>query len=398
MRVAMIAPPWIALPVKDYGGIEIVMEGLINGLLELGVEVEVFGNGERKMKGVKTHSLYKTDQYSNIDRPLYESIPILTAHMEFALTKIKEDGGFDVIHDHNGFIGPELLAWATNDPKLPPIVHTLHGPPFSNEAVLAQGLPDNRPFWQQLANHLGRMYVVGISNALVKPAPEGIRSHILPTVYNAIEVEKFPFVKNKKNYFMTLGRFSRDKGQHIAARICAKKGLHLRMAGAINGIGSNKKLLSELANPLSVYRGYNDFRYYSDNVLPFTIQSKKITYSGSVSPANKLKFLSEAKAFLFPIDWEEPFGMVVIEALACGTPVVAMNRGAVPEIIEHGVTGFLANNEKEFEEYMDRVSEIDPIACRKAVEKKFSASTMASAYLQRYKQAIRLNGKGIKLK
>lgn len=395
MRVAIIAPPWLAFPIKGYGGIEVVLEGLVNELVALGVDVEIFGNGARKMNKVKTHALYKTEQYLNIDKPMYESIPILAAHMEFALNKIKDDGGFDIIHDHNGFFGPELLAWATNDPNLPPVVHTIHGPPFSNEQMLAQGLPDNRPFWEQLAKNMGRMYVVSISNALMKPAPEGIRSHILPTVYNAIEVKKFPFVQNKKNYFVTLGRFSRDKGQHIAARICVKKGFHLRMAGAINGISNNNKLLSELANPLSPYRGYNDFRYYSDNIFPYTLRYKKITYSGGLSFVKKVKFLSESKALLFPIDWEEPFGMVVIEALACGTPVVAMNRGAMPEIIEHGVNGFLASDEKEFEEYMDRIDEIDPAACRKSVEDNFSANCMAAAYIERYKQAIQLNGKSV---
>lgn len=395
MRVAMIAPPWLAIPIKGYGGIEVVLEGLINELLALGVEVEVFGNSERKMDGVIIHSLYKKEQYLEIDRPIYESIPILAAHMEFSLNQIKQDGGFDIIHDHNGIFGPELLAWATSDPGIPPVVHTVHGPPFSNKSMLEQGLPDNRPFWQQLVKNMGRMYIIGISDALMKPAPDGMHKHLLPTVYNALEVEKFPFVKNKKNYFVTLGRFSRDKGQHIAADICSRKNLRLRMAGAINGIGNNKKLLSELANPLSPYRGYSDFRYYSDKILPYTLKHKNITYSGSLGFANKVKFLSESRALLFPIDWEEPFGMVVIEALACGTPVIAMNRGAMPEIIEHGVNGFLVNNAKEFEQCMDRIDEIDPVACRKSVENKFSASTMAAAYLDRYEQAIRLNGKDV---
>ncbi len=396
MRIAIIAPPWIAIPIKSYGGIEVVLEGLISGLLALGVEVEVFGNSERKMRGVKIHSIYNKEQYFNIDRPVYESLPIISAHMEFALSKIKEDGGFDIIHDHNGFIGPEVLAWATNDSSLPPVVHTIHGPPFSNKSTMAQGLPDNRPFWEQLSKNMGRLYLIGISDALMKPAPVGLRSHILPTVYNAVELKKFPYVKDKKNYYVTLGRFARDKGQHVAAEICSRRGFFLRMAGAVNGIGNNKKLLSELSNPLSPYRGYNDFRYYSDRVLPYTLKYKKITFTGSLGPANKMKFLSEAKAFLFPIDWEEPFGMVVIEALACGTPVVAMNRGSMPEIIQHGVNGFLANDKKEFEEYMDRIDEIDPAACRKSVEEKFCSATMAAGYIERYKQAIRLNGKDVK--
>ncbi len=395
MRVAIIAPPWLALPIKGYGGIELVLEGLINGLVADGIEVEVFGNEARKMNGITTHALYKKEQYCNIHKPMYETLPILAAHMEYALTNIKADGKFDIIHDHNGFLGPELLAWATNDADLPPVVHTLHGPPFSNKSMLAQGLPDNRPFWSQLAKNMGRMYLIGISDALMEPAPEELRSHILPTVYNAIEIDNFPFVKDKKDYFITLARFSRDKGQHIAVELCAKKGLRLRMAGTISGIETSKKLLFELANPLSSFRGSDDFRYYSDKILPYTIKYKKITYSGNLSGASKMKFVSESKALLFPIDWEEPFGMAVIEALACGTPVIAMNRGAMPEIITHGVNGFLANNEAEFEEYMDRIDEIDPVACRKSVEKKFSAKTMAAEYVKRYQQAIKLNGKNV---
>ena len=395
MRVAIISTPWLALPIKGYGGIELVLEGLVKGLKAAGVDVEVFGNTERTMPGIKTQGIYKIEQYPDIHRAMYESLPILAAHMQFSLNKIKKDGGFDIIHDHNGFFGPELLAWATADKSLPPVVHTHHGPPFTNEQMLSQGLPDNRPFWGQLAENPGRFYLIGISDTLMKPAPPKLKARILKTVYNAIQSENFPFVKDKKNYFVTLARFSRDKGQDVAARICAKKGFHLRMAGTISSIGSNRKLLSELANPQSDFRRYDDFKYYSDEILPYTLKYKKITYSGNVSGAAKMKFISESKALLFPIDWEEPFGMAVIEALACGTPVVAMNRGAMPEIIEHGVTGFLANNEKEFEEYMDRIGEIDPKACRDSVEKKFSASTMAEQYIERYKDAIRLNGKNI---
>jgi glycosyltransferase involved in cell wall biosynthesis len=393
LRVAMIAPPWLALPIKGYGGIELVLDGLIDGLRKLDVEVVVFANGEHKTPGVKTYSLYKTEQFKEIHRPGYETLPIMSAHLQFALNQIKKDGNFDIIHDHNGYIGPQVLAWASADPDLPPIVHTHHGPPFSTKEMLAQGLPDNRLFWEQMAEHMGRCYIIGISEALMKPAPKALRPHILPPVYNAIDVSHFPFVDKKRDYFMTLARFSRDKGQHVAVKLAAKTKSRLRMAGTVAGIESSRKLLFELANPMSNYRNMAEFRYYSDQILSYTIRYPKITFSGNLKGARKNKFISEAKALLFPIDWEEPFGMAVIEALACGTPVIAMNRGAMPEIIKHGVNGFLADNEDEFLEYMGRLDEIDPAACRQSVVDKFSEDVMAAGYLERYEQAIALSKK-----
>jgi glycosyltransferase involved in cell wall biosynthesis len=389
LRVAIIAPPWLALPVEGYGGIELVLEGLINGLRKLDVDVEVFGNGHHKMRGVTTHALYKKEQFEHIHRPNYETLPILLAHMQFALNKIEADGKFDIIHDHNTFIGTEILSLFTRIKGVPPAVHTFHGPPFSNQAMLDQDIPDNRLMFEQLTN-LGNLYFVGISNTLVEKAPKAIQPHILPAVYNAIDLDIFPFIPYKKDYFITLARFSPDKGQHIAAMASAKLKKRLRMAGTVSGIGSSRKLLLELSNPLSNYRSTAEFKYYSDKILPQVIRHPKITYSGNLSGSRKMKFIAEAKALLFPIQWEEPFGMAVIEALACGTPVVAMNRGAMPEIIEHGVTGFLANNEDEFVEYMKRVDEIDPEACRRSVEEKFSADAMAQAYLDRYYEVLKL--------
>ena len=393
LRVAIIAPPWLALPIKGYGGIELVLEGLIDGLQKLDVDFEIFANSERTIKGVKTHSLYTEEQFKHIHRPAYDVLPVMGAHVQFALNEIKKDGGFDVIHDHNGYLGPQLLAWATADKDIPPVVHTNHGPPFSGDSMLKQGLPDNVPYWEQLAQNMGRAYIVGISDALMRPAPKALKKHILPTVYNAIDVNDFPFVADKQSYFITLARFTKDKGQHVAAKLAAKTRSRLRMAGTVAGIETNRKLLLELANPMSHYRNMEEFRYYSDKVLSYTIRYPKITFSGNMSGKKKMKFISHAKALLFPIDWEEPFGMAVIEALACGTPVIAMNRGAMPEIIEHGVNGFLANDEHEFEEYMRRINEINPEDCRRSVAKKFSSDAMAKAYVARYREAIKRSKK-----
>lgn len=388
LRVAIIAPPWLSIPPSGYGGIEAVLEGLILGLKKQGVDVEVFSVGTTKIRGVKVHSLYKEEQFEHIHKPIYETLPILSAHIQFALSAIKADGNFDVIHDHNGFLGPELLGWATQDPKIPSVVHTLHGPPFSNHQMLDQGQPDNRLFWQQLALGQSRAYLVGISNAMMRDAPATLESQILPTVYNAVDVSKFPFVEKKKKYFFTLARFSQDKGQHVAAKLCAQMGYRLQMAGTVAEISTPRKLSLEIANPLSPYRNIAEFRYYSDSIFPILINHPKIKFLGNVAGKKKMTLMSNAKALLFPIDWEEPFGMAVIEALACGTPVIAMKRGAMPEIIEHGVNGFLATTEEEFAGYMERIDEIDPAACRRSVEEKFSADTMALAYIERYKAVM----------
>jgi glycosyltransferase involved in cell wall biosynthesis len=146
--------------------------------------------------------------------------------------------------------------------------------------------------------------------------------------------------------------------------------------------------MMELANPLSPYRGLADFRYYSDKIFPHV--NGQIEYVGEIAGKDKMPFINRAKALLFPIKWNEPFGMAVVEALACGTPVVAMNRGAMPEIITHGENGFLANNYQEFKEYMQRVGEIDPKACRASVRQKFSADRAAKGYIDRYKTVIAL--------
>jgi glycosyltransferase involved in cell wall biosynthesis len=388
LKVAIIAPPWLALPVKGYGGIELVLEALIDELKKQGVDVEVFTNGAHKMHGVKSHYLFKEELYKHIHEPYYETAAFVQAHMLFSLNKIREIGDFDVIHDHSTHIGPAFWAMATQLKDVPPVLHTFHGPSFVSSGVSDPGAVYNRIDLEQF-HVMGRMYMTCISNAMTKTAPKNVASHMLKAVHNAVEIEHLPFKDKKKDYFITLARFSSYKGQHVAVKLAIKLKKRLRMAGTVAGISSNRRLLLELSNPMSPYRNNADFKYYSDNILQSVIRYPRITYAGNLSGKRKMKFISEAKAMLFPIDWEEPFGMAVIEALACGTPVIAMNRGAMPEIIEHGVNGFLAKNEKEFEEYMLRIDEIDPEACRLSVVRKFSADRMAREYIKRYKEVIR---------
>lgn len=391
LRVAMIAPPWLKIPAEGYGGVEVVIEGLVKALESHDIDVEVFGVGNKSLYGAKVHPVTKEEQFEHILKPMYDfTLPIASYHVLEALDQIIADGKFDVIHDHNYFIGPSILAWATRIHEIPPAIHTIHGPPLSTDKSVESGIPDNRPFWRSIAgDHY--CYFVSISDAMKVTMPEQLESNILDTVHNAVDMKAFPFVgrEGKKNHFITFARFAEEKGQHIAVNICAKKKYRLRMAGPVATIGTNRKLMLEIANPMSKYRNDRDFKYYSDKILPRVIRNPRITYSGGLGGKQKLTFLSHAKALLFPITWDEPFGMAVIEALACGTPVIAMNRGAMPEIIEHGVNGFLADNEQEFAEYMERIDEIDPEACRESVARKFSATAMAEKYLARYEEVIK---------
>ena len=383
----MIAPPWLSIPPQGYGGIETVLKGLVDGLVKLGVEVEIFAAGDVELDGCTIHRIYESEQYPHIHSPWYESLPIIIAHIQNALMAVLDDGNFDIIHDHNGHLGPFILDWATKIPGMPPSIHTYHGPPFKSGDRSSSLLPDSSLMWDYFDDK-SRSYVVGISNALMENAPQGIRHKLLEPVYNAVDVEDYRFLDRKKDYFITLARFSPDKGQHIAIKYCLEQNAKLRMAGTCASIATTEELLLELLNPHSKYRRNADFRYYSDDILPATVLHKSIKNVGNISGQKKRDFIAEARALLFPIDWEEPFGMAVIEALASGTPVVAMNRGSMSEIIEQGVTGFLAETEEEFGEYMKHVGDIDPAICRKSVEDRFSTATMAQSYLDRYNEVI----------
>lgn len=391
LRVAMIAPPWLKIPVEGYGGVEIVIEGIVKALqTHPDIEIEIFGVGKRRLYGAKVHDITKQEQFEHILKPMYDfTLPIATYHVMESLDEILADGTFDVIHDHNYFIGPSIMSWASRAHDIPPVVHTIHGPPLSTDRSVADGMPDNRPFWRSIAGD-HHCYFVSISDAMKATMPKQLNDHMLDTVHNAIDLSAFPFVgkDKKRDHFITFARFAEEKGQHIAVKLAAQGKHKLRMGGPVATITTNRKLMLEIANPMSKYRNDRDFKYYSDQILPRVLRTPRITYAGSIGGKQKLAFLSHAKALLFPITWDEPFGMAVVEALACGTPVIAMNRGAMPEIIEHGVNGFLANNEQEFAEYMKRIDEIDPVACRESVERRFSAEAMANAYVERYREVI----------
>ena len=274
--------------------------------------------------------------------------------------------------------------------NLPPVLHTLHEP-FTNPRLIERGIPDNRMLFKELKYAKG-IYFNGISESQLSTAPKDLDSRILEVIPNGVDLNDYKFRIKKEDYFLSVGRISPDKGQATAAKLCSELGVPLKLAGTIGGdITSTKQAEAEMKNPTKLSLNNNPyFEYFRNDVYPY-LKKGKIEYIGTVFGTPKKELFAKAKAFLAPITWEEPFGISLIDALASGTPVVAYRRGAFPEIIEHGRNGFLADTEKEFKEYMQRVDEIDPQECRKSVEEKFSSDAMADRYVELYERVIELS-------
>lgn len=385
LKIALIAPPWLSIGPRCYFGIENMLHYLTTGLVAAGHHVELFTVGTSTTQATKLHWYHEKPQYEHIHRPYYQTSSIIISHVLFALNKIREIGDFDIIHDHNDFIGPAVMAYCNGE--FPPILHTIHEP-FTNEKLVRKGIPDNRLMYEQfkLIKHL---YFNCVSEPQVKEAPVELRSRLLGYVHNGINPDEYLFRKRKNDFYLSVGSIKRDKGQAAAARMCRELGAELQIAGIISGgITSPKELDAELHDPRSPYRNNSDFRYFVQEVKP-ELKKGQIEYIGVIQGNRKLQLLAKARALLMPIEWEEPFGIIVIEALASGTPVVTYPRGAMTQLIQHGVNGFLAKNETEFKEYMQRVDEIDPVACRESVEKHFSGDIMAANYERLYRRILK---------
>jgi glycosyltransferase involved in cell wall biosynthesis len=231
----------------------------------------------------------------------------------------------------------------------------------------------------------------GVSAAQLRTAPANLRAQSLRVVHLGVDLAAHRFQADKGEDFVVLGRLTPFKGQHLAARLCKELGLPLVLAGPVAGVASPAELSAALEDPASPLHGYGDVRHYLEAVQPFE-DGERIRWIGTVGGADKDRLVGRARAVLMPISWEEPGATAAIEALACGTPVIAMRRGALAEIIDHGRTGFLADDEAQFAEFMPRADEIDPAACRRSVEERFSAGVMADGYLRLYTEVLARTG------
>lgn len=336
MRIAQVAPVWERVPPRKYGGIELVVSLLTEELVRQGHDVTLFASGDSKTKA-KLESVYHTAAPREL---LGNPVPDLY-HVATAFEKAKE---FDVIHNHSGYSGIALSKFIDT-----PVITTLHGI-FTDI---------NMPFFKAFSDSC---FYNSISNEQRKSCPD---LNYAGTVYNAINMDSYQFSADKKDYFVYISRITKDKGSDVVIRIAKKAGIKLIMAGKIDP--------------------GRDTEYFEEEVRPH-IDNDQIVFKGEVSEAEKRRLLKEAKAFIFPLQWAEPFGLVMPEAMACGTPVIAFPYGSVPEVVDQGVTGFVVNTEEDMIDAIKRVDEIDPRKCRDHAEKRFGVPRMARDYLSIYKK------------
>lgn len=338
MKIAMLAPPWIKIPPAGYGGIEWVVHYLTEELVKRGHDVTLFATGDSTTTA-KLEATFDEQMPDRIGETFYD--------VQHVATCLRHAGEFDIIHDHSGFAG---VAFA--DLVDTPMVHTLHGP-FTHDICR---------FYQEFRDSV---HYVSISDYQRSCCP-GLQH--AGTVYNPIDVEGWPYRgrEEKEDYLLAFGRLCEDKGFHTAIEVAKRTGEKLVIAGAVQ----------------------HQSRDYYETVVKPHVDGEQIKFVGEVSLTEKWNLFSKAKAFLFPIQWPEPFGLVMIEAMAAGTPVIAFPEGSVPEVVADGRSGFLVKDADEMVAALGRLDTVDPAECRRYVQEKFSVSICADGYEKVYRKIL----------
>ncbi len=339
MRIAIVAPIWFPVPPKGYGGIELVVSLLADGLADAGHDVTLFASGGSVTKANLVTTIEVPPDPSHLGNPWYDGFQALTSYLQV--------DGFDIVHDHAGVMGPVCGAMLRGQP---PVVHTLHGP-WTDETRLLFGVA---------ARHI---HLVSISEAQ-RAANTDVR--YAATVYNGIDLAAYPLREEKEDSLVFIGRANPDKGPKEAITIARRAGLPLHM------------LLKRGEVP--------EREYFAREIEP--LLASDITLHENISHEEKVDLLGRARAMVFPIRWPEPFGLVMVEAMACGTPVVTTNWGAAPELVEHGVTGFRCDGDDDLVEAVGQASTLSPTACRRRVEENFSDTAMVSGYERLFERIL----------
>ncbi|WP_024800430.1 glycosyltransferase family 4 protein [Nocardia sp. BMG51109] len=340
----MVVPPYFDVPPKAYGGVEAVVADLVDALIDRGHEVVLFGAGEPGTKA-RFVPVWDEIQADRLGDPFPEVVHALK--IRCALERAVAAAGVDLVHDHT-FAGP-LNAPFYRGLGLPTVV-TVHGPVDGDPYVYYRALGSD-------------VSLVAISDRQRALAPD---LNWAGRVHNALRIGDWPFRADKSDYALFLGRFTEDKAPHLALEAAHAAGIPLVLAGKCNE-PAEKAYFEKAVRPLLTER---------DQVF------------GMADAAAKRKLLSEAACLLFPVQWEEPFGMVMIEAMVCGTPVVALRGGAVAEVVMDGVTGRICDDPAELPIAVKEVRDYDPEACRAHVVSHFGEDTLGRGYERVYRDVL----------
>ena len=339
MRIAQVAPLWESVPPKLYGGTERIVSYITEELVAQGHDVTLFASGDSetaaRLEAICPQALRLNTGIFNRDAPL-----IMQQERALGVT-----GNFDIVHSHLDFLGfPVARRNAV------PMVTTLHG---------RLDLPELEPVFREFSE----MPLVSISDAQRRPLPW---ANWAGTIHHGLPRNLYSFHSKAGGYLAFLGRISPEKRPDQAIEIAKRTGLPLRIAAKVDPA---------------------DRTYFEAAVEPL-LNHPLIEFVGEISDAEKNDFVGNAMALVCPYDWPEPFGLVLIEALACGTPVLAYRRGSIPEIIDHGVTGFVCETLDEMVEAVGQVSLIDRRRCRAGFDERFTADRMARDYVALYERIL----------
>jgi glycosyltransferase involved in cell wall biosynthesis len=339
MKIAQVAPLMEAVPPKFYGGSERVVAYLADELVSLGHQVTLFASGD-SMTRAKLEAVWP--RALRLDPAACD---MLAPHMLMLEHVARRAEDFDIIHLHVDYLGYSAMRRTGV-----PYVSTLHG---------RLDLPPLQPLYKIFSD----VPVVSISDAQRRPLPH---ANYVATVHHGLPERMLTPGFGAGGYLAFLGRISPEKAPDAAIRIAAKAGLPLKIAAKVDKV---------------------DRDYFAERIMPLLAQSH-VEFIGEIDEAQKSEFLGNASALLFPIDWLEPFGLTMIEAMACGTPVVARRRSSVPEVIDDGVTGFIFETEDEAVAAVHRVRTLDRARVRRTFEERYTARRMADDYIKVYRRLL----------
>jgi len=340
MRIAQVAPLYESVPPKLYGGTERVVHYLTEELVRQGHEATLFASGD----SVTAANLVPT--HPTALRLSGDKVDSLALHFVMLEEVYRASSGFDVVHFHVDYVH-------FPSSRRQPLSHvtTLHG---------RLDLPSLKPLYREFSD----VPLVSISNAQRRPVPW---ANWQGTVYHGLPVDLLSGGPGDGNYLAFLGRVSPEKGLERAIEISRRTNLPLKVAAKVDEADRN---------------------YYETEIRPLC-ESPLVDFIGEISESDKAEFLGKAKALLFPINWPEPFGLVMIEAMACATPVIAFSGGSVEEVIDEGVTGFIVDSVEDATRAIERIDDIDRQKCRCVFESRFSARRMADDYMKIYERLSR---------